>query len=436
MGGKVSGSPLEGRTVFFPTMTVAGSKAIAAAFRSVGIETRAMPPPDEETLLLGGRFSSGEECLPLKVTLGDALKILVHGQVAPEKMALFMPTSDGPCRFGQYGSFMKVVFQEMGFGDVLLLSPTCADGYDGVSEHADLLLRTAWRALVGSDLLQKLLLRVRPYEKEKGDADRAFAEAVDLLCAAVEVRGFTRKRKLAIVAESLREGRALLNRVPADYSFPRPLIGIVGEIFCRLNTFSNEDVLRKVEEAGGECWISDVGEWVWATNAEQIRMLKRFGRHLTLSMFGARLKWHYQRKDEHTLLDAFGRDFQGYEEPHDIHVIYDLARPYLPPEGALGEMMLSVGKTVYLHRKGADGVLDINPFSCMNGIVSEAVYPRVSRDCDGFPVRVLYYDGTHVDRSYELEIFMDLVRAYSARKKTHRRLPECMGAAAPRVVAG
>jgi predicted nucleotide-binding protein (sugar kinase/HSP70/actin superfamily) len=116
-------------------------------------------------------------------------------------------------------------------------------------------------------------------------------------------------------------------------------------------------------------------------------------------------------------------------------VIYDLARPYLPPEGALGEMMLSVGKTVYMHGKGIDGVLDINPFSCMNGIVSEAIYPRVSRDCDGLPVRVLYFDGTRVDRRYELEIFMDLVRAYAARKKAPRLLPDGMGVAAPRADA-
>jgi predicted nucleotide-binding protein (sugar kinase/HSP70/actin superfamily) len=89
-----------------------------------------------------------------------------------------------------------------------------------------------------------------------------------------------------------------------------------------------------------------------------------------------------------------------------------------------------VGKSVYLHRKGADGVLDINPFSCMNGIVSEAVYPRVSRDCDGLPVRVLYFDGTQVDRRYELEIFMELVREYSSRKRMRRILPEDFGAAA------
>ncbi len=432
----MSGTPLAGRTVFFPTMTAAGSKAVAAAFRSVGIEARSMPPSDEETLLLGGRFSSGEECLPLKVTLGDALKLLVHGTVPAGKMAIFMPTSDGPCRFGQYSSFMKAVFDRMGYGDVLLLSPTCADGYDGVGKHADELLRTAWRSIVGSDLLRKLLLRVRPYETKKGAADRAFEEAVDLLCAAVETRGVSHGRRLALMTESLRRGREILNRVPADFSVPRPLVGIVGEIFCRLNSFSNDDVIRNVEEAGGECWISDVAEWVWATNAEQIRMLRRFRRQLTLAMFGAKLKWHFQQKDEHALHGAFGEDFRGTEEPDDIHVIYDLARPYLPPEGALGEMMLSIGKTVYLHRKGADGVLDINPFSCMNGIVSEAVYPRVSRDCDGLPVRVMYYDGTHVDRSYELEIFMDLVRAYTARKKTHRVLPPGVGAPAGRLVAG
>jgi hypothetical protein len=75
-------------------------------------------------------------------------------------------------------------------------------------------------------------------------------------------------------------------------------------------------------------------------------------------------------------------------------------------------------------------VLDINPFSCMNGIVSEAIYPRLSRDCDGLPVRVFYFDGTRVDRRYELDIFMDLVREYSLRKRTVRIFPPGLGRAA------
>lgn len=430
MGAGVNRAPVAGRTVYFPTMTEGGARAIAAAFRSVGIDAKPLPPSDEETLALGGRFSSGEECLPLKVTLGDILKLIVHRRVRPDEMAVFMPSSSGPCRFGQYGPFMKMVMQEMGYGDVVFISPSCTDGYSGIGEHADALVRTAWRAVVASDLLQKLLLRIRPYETEKGTADRAYDGALEILCRAIEVPDEPGRRQLDRIAGALREGRALLHRVPADFSRTRPLIGVVGEIFCRLNAFSNDDVMRKVEEAGGECWISDVAEWVWYTNADHIRLLKRYGRHLTLEMFGARLKWHFQRRDEHALAAVFEGDFEGYEEPHDIRLVTELARPYLSPEGVLGEMLLSVGKAVYLHRKGADGVLDINPFSCMNGIVSEAVYPRVSRDCDGMPIRVLYYDGTRADKRYELEIFMELVREYGARKKVPRRLPAGTAAAA------
>lgn len=427
MGATVSGSPLAGRTVYFPSMTEAGVRAIASAFRSVGIDAQPIPPSDDETLTLGARHSSGEECLPLKVTLGDILKLLVHGKVRPDRMAIFMPTSDGPCRFGQYGPYIKGVLQDMGYGEVLIVSPTCNDGYDGIGEHAADLVRTSWRAMMGAELLYKLLLRVRPYEARKGAADAAFQQALSGFCEVVESRNEGRAGWMERLKGSLAGGRELLHAVAADFSAPRPLIGIVGEIFCRLNHFSNDDVVRKVEEAGGECWISGVSEWLWYTNASHIRMLKRFRKHLTLQMFGARLKWHLQHRDEVELLSVFGEDFRGYEEADDINDVLEMARPYLLPEGALGEMLLSVGKAVYLHRKGADGVLDINPFSCMNGIVSEAVYPRLSRDCDGLPVRVIYYDGTHADRRYELDIFMDLVREYSERKKTVRVLAPGMG---------
>ena len=56
--------------------------------------------------------------------------------------------------------------------------------------------------------------------------------------------------------------------------------------------------------------------------------------------------------------------------------ILELAWPYLPTGGALGEMVLSVGKAAYLAKHGADGIIDISPFTCMNGIVSEADLPE------------------------------------------------------------
>ena len=83
-------------------------------------------------------------------------------------------------------------------------------------------------------------------------------------------------------------------------------------------------------------------------------------------------------------------------------------------------MALSVGKAVYLHHQGADGIIDISPFTCMNGIVSEAIYPRLGADLGGIPIRNFYFDGTQTDLENDLGIFMELVRNYH-RKKSRRR---------------
>lgn len=109
-------------------------------------------------------------------------------------------------------------------------------------------------------------------------------------------------------------------------------------------------------------------------------------------------------------------------EPHSILEILDRGKPYLPWQGARGEMALSVGKAVYLYEKGVDGIIDISPFTCMNGIVSESIYPRLSRDHDGIPIRIFYFDGTSVDLENELAVFMELVTSYNRRKK-RRRIP-------------
>ncbi|MHC4609756.1 MAG: hypothetical protein ACYS7M_05360 [Planctomycetota bacterium] len=120
-------------------------------------------------------------------------------------------------------------------------------------------------------------------------------------------------------------------------------------------------------------------------------------------------------------------DFAGYEEPHDVDQVLQASAPYLPPEGCLGEMVLSVGKAVYLHDKGADGIIDISPFTCMNGVICEAVYPTVSADHDDLPIRTLYFDGVNASVDRDLEIFLDLARAYQRRKRRTRVYPDYFG---------
>ena len=74
--------------------------------------------------------------------------------------------------------------------------------------------------------------------------------------------------QLASLVESMARARERFQRVPALYDREIPLIGVVGEIFCRLNTFSNEDLIRKLESYGAEACLSHISEWVEYTNNE------------------------------------------------------------------------------------------------------------------------------------------------------------------------
>ena len=405
-------------------MSYATARLTVDAFHSVGIDAALAPDSDAETLELGGLYSSGEECLPHRVTLGDFLKVCRAPGFDPHKTAFFMPSASGPCRFGQYAPYLRQVLNELGYDDALIISPTSTNGYDGVGEHASELMHTVWMGIVVADVASRFLLKTRPYEVNQGDTDACFHDALESFGAVLGIRGITpkeRQRRLVGVVDQVRDR---FRAVPAEYVRGRPLIGLVGEIFCRLHTFSNEDLARRVEQLGGECWLSDVPEWVWYTNWNcETDTIRELGR-LNQQFIRQKIKSYIQHRTEQTLVAPVHDDFKGYEEPHDIRQVLDAARPYLPAEGALGEMVLSVGKAIYLHDKGADGVIDISPFTCMNGIISEAVYPAVSTDHDDMPIRVCYFDKTGSDIDRDLEIFLDLARAYQRRKRRPRVYPD------------
>ena len=412
---------LEGRRLYLPQMPYGGSYLFAAAIRSIGFDAWPTSDSDERTLELGSRVTSGDECYPQKITMGDFLRIIEDE--GRDNVAFLMPTANGPCRFGQYLHLVQAKFDELGYGDVPIISITSGDGYSSIGNYSNDLIRTAWRGVLCQDILMKLLLKTRPYELEKGNTDAAYMHSLEEVGEAVGLNGVPHRERMAAILPSMARARDRFRAIPARYDRSRPLIGVVGEIFCRLNTFSNFDLIREVEEQGGECWLADIGEWVFYTDDEQRRRLIDEGRRFSKDNAYRFLKSKIMRRDEHAIYAAFADDFVGYEEPEDVREVLEMSFPYLPYTGALGEMVLSSGKAIYLYGKGADGIIDISPFTCMNGIVTEAVYPSLQRDLDKMPIRTFYFDGTQGDLERDVGIFLELAGTYRRRKKKARCYP-------------
>jgi predicted nucleotide-binding protein (sugar kinase/HSP70/actin superfamily) len=415
--------PLAGKTVYIPIMAEGSSEIFAACFRWLGIEAYTTPPSNARTKELGAKHTSGDECYPAKVTVGDFVRLIEQPGFDPARAVFFMPTAEGPCRFGQYAPFLKKILRDLGYGDVQVLSPTSENAYTDLGDVATPFQRGGWRALVCGDIVNRALLKTRPYETVSGAAERAYQESLRDVCDTLENSCAEPGCQLRSLVASVARARDRFRQVPTRYDPDVPLIGVVGEIFCRLNTFSNDNLIRMLEGYGAEASVSHIAEWVMYTNAEQKRRLRLCGRAFSLAMLGAYVRSHVQHADEHALLAPFREDFVGYEGPEDIQEVLELAWPYLPASGALGEMVLSVGMAAYHALHGADGIIDISPFTCMNGIVSEAIYPKLSKAYGGIPIRNFYFDGTQSDLDRDLGIYLELAHCYREKKPYPRHYP-------------
>jgi len=100
------------------------------AARRLGLSMRkSRLPRMTNTRILGRKFSSGDECYPLNVTLGDFLQITEQPGFDPKKTAFFMVTGHGPCRFGQYAPYLKSVLTQIGYPEVTICQPSTEKGY-------------------------------------------------------------------------------------------------------------------------------------------------------------------------------------------------------------------------------------------------------------------------------------------------------------------
>ena len=196
--------PLTERTLYIPQMSYEGAAFMAAAFRSVGVRAEPSPDGDEQTLELARKYLTGDECLPEAVTLGNFLKVAQRPDYDPDRTAFMLPTSNGPCRYGHYLPLAKKVFHDIRGENVMFAAPTSANGYGGIGDEAQNLVRTGWRALVAADILRKLLLITRPYETQAGATDQTYKKSLSLICTELEKRHIPHKQQMASAASVLR----------------------------------------------------------------------------------------------------------------------------------------------------------------------------------------------------------------------------------------
>ncbi len=354
---------------------------MASAMQAFGVDAVALPPANENNLIYSNRFTSGRECLPYRITLGDFLRLYYensHG-LDLNRVELFMAGAFGPCRLGKYALEQGVILRELGF-DIPIRTSVSNNAYRdwglGVAFE-----RLFWKGVVAYDYLQKLLWRTRPYEKDQGAADAVFEE----LAGAVADRMRAREEFDDILRDAVPRFKKLV-----DPEIPRkPLVGINGEIFLRSNDFSNNDLVRNCEDAGLEVVVSPFGEWVKYLSLRNIE--DGFKHKQPMKVLRGYLKHRIQIRDENSVLRQF-EPFVDVEEP-TISELLKLTSLHLSPKCG-SEAVLSIGTGIeWMENPRFAGVISVMPHGCMPGGIVAAMSENLSEDY-GKPWISLTYDGS------------------------------------------
>jgi predicted nucleotide-binding protein (sugar kinase/HSP70/actin superfamily) len=324
----------------------------------------------------------------------------------PENSAFFMPGGDGPCRFGQYTMFHRLVLDELGYPDVPIYSPVQGERfYKELGLAGDGFIRRAWQGVIAADLLDKWLRHTRPYEVNPGEAENVYSDVFTDVCHAIRM-----KKPLFPVLKNIPEK---LRDVRVNNSNPKPVVGIVGEIFVRSNRFSNRHIVTEIEKLGAEVWLPTIGEWFLYINyTSKRRSLRNRNFSRFCSIF---IKDAIQRRDEVKLSGIF-KDLLPYAHDPSIKTILKYSEPYLH-ESFEGEAILSVGKAIDFTHKGICGIINIMPFTCMPGTITNAILKRVREERDLFPYLNMAYDGQEQSNTItRLEAFMHQAHQYMERQ--------------------
>ncbi len=393
------------KTVYIPYMCD-HAYVLGAALEAHHIPTEVLPPSNNETLAIGLDLCQGRECLPCFTCAGDIIHRAHQPNFDPARAVLLMPTTAGPCRFGQYNALQRDILDREGLTQMEIISPSAENSYQGFGDNPLQLRRVAWQGFVAVDLLQKLLHEYRPYELNDGQTDQIYQQCLERIVAAVKTGGG--KNLLA----GLKWIATQFETLPVDRREARPVIGLVGEIYLRSNVYSNQDIIRQVERAGGEVRAATMIEWIYFTNWYYKTYSRVSG--LYVDMFGTILTDMYQRHLEHKLADQVAYLLK-YPNESPVNQLIDNIGPYYDPYLAT-EAVLSMGKAIEFARNGSCGILNIMPFSCMPGIITAGMGPRLRTDLNNIPWLDIIYDaqeGTNINT--RLEAFMYQVKQYQRR---------------------
>jgi predicted CoA-substrate-specific enzyme activase len=410
--------------LYFPNFSQYHSEALAMAVGWLGLQAGEVYPLDRAHLDNGLQYTSGRECLPLPICIGQLLQI--HERRRPGEIAGFYMLQGGaPCVVDAYMGYLERFIIKQRLHDLFLFAPGETNNYCGL-EPTTLASRTLPAVLV-ADILVEIdqVLRV----VGAGDSLTQLARHwQQFIATATSLEDF--HAELPNFVASL----AMLPRSRDPLSCPRVLV--TGDFFTRFSPFFMEGVRDLYNDRGivlkpvdlndlilyGAYYSITKGARNWGLRPGGMALAKACTRIFRPDGKSYLQQWLAYRADsraEQYYRGLFRKSGLSSALARDVSSLFSKASEHVSAT-IFGEVIPTVGDGAEAESEGYDGVIVIGPFNCLPFRISEAILKPLCLQ-HGMPILTYESDGFAVSPSFLRQVDVHAQQVLEHRSRTLSR---------------
>ena len=385
----------ETHTVYVPQLAPIHFRMLEPIFRRSGLNVEVLAHASNADVECGLKYVHNDACYPAIMVIGQLINKFVSGGADPDRSTVAITQTGGMCRATNYVGLLRKGLRDAGFAQV----PVLAVSAQGLESNPGFqlspgLVHRAVQGLVLGDLLQNVLLRTRPYERDEGAAMALYRRWDDITREFFANGGWsgTLHRRVGyawLVRNIVREFDALpLLDIPR-----KPRVGVVGEILVKFQPDANNDAVRVIEEEGCEAVLPGLTAFFLQGMYTADYKWQNFGLGTVRSRIGQRIAVWAIEQFERPMRRALAATGGKFDVPDTISGLAERAQQVISLGTQAGEGWLLVGEMVELIEHGTPNIICAQPFACLpNHVVGRGMFAELRRQYPMANVVSIDYD--------------------------------------------
>lgn len=402
-------------TILVPNMLPMHFKLILSIMKTYGYNFELLETDGPEIAETGLKFTHNDTCYPAILVVGQFMDALLSGKYDLNKTALIMFQTGGGCRASNYISLIRKALKKAGMEHVPVISFSLAglEKHPGFKLGIKKLHQMLYAVLYG-DLLMNLVNQVRPYELEKGAAERIADSWTDKLGAEL---GSSKRISYKKIKKNYRDIVESFKNIPIEKR-DAVKVGIVGEIFVKYSPLGNNDLERFIIREGGQPVVPGLVDFCLYSVYNSIVDYKIYKRgFFKYRVIDPVFKFLCKKREDISLALKESGTFESLT-PFDQ--IITNADKVINLAVKMGEGWLLTAEMLELSESGCKNIVCTQPFGCLpNHICGKGMMKPIKELCPDVNIVAIDYDAgaSRVNQENRLKLMLANAKKGLAKEK-------------------